>query len=548
MEDLPIFNINDQLKTLKDHTLEISENNNQFATHLAKSDSERQKLKDEIIAKVEQIYKNYEPHMPRHSTCLTEEKLSVEVSFTPLLGENDISAKDIPKLEQWPTFSGEGEYNHIKFIRTIDMFQEDFNIPDEIIVGNLHHLFTKTAKKWYYKMRIDHGKHDWSWWKSEVITKWANKSWRFKMENAFENSILNSEKDKPLTWFFKQKYRLSSLHPDMSHTMIKMRILRKCGGELEHAIKSRCVEPCSTEDYINEMEDIITRTRIVSEDTPVEDYTIENITAFFEVTEVHNHLPQYSEDCHTLINIQDSRRCKAKPSKGKGYTAGTSCITSILINGIEAKVNLDTGAFCTCVGNDYPQAILPEWEHHLLPIEGVQFSSASNNMYPLGILDTNIVFQHPTGSIRMKTEIVVMDNCTSQHTIPGNDYLNIYGIDINNHKDRYFTIGDDKRQKIAFSNMPKQISVVSSVKDTCRDKFVSNKLVEANINPSLSEKMRNELIDMLYTYNNAFASDNEPLGAIRGHEIDITLNIDRPYPPVLRRPAYPASPRAREAL
>ncbi|MBW0521759.1 hypothetical protein O181_061474 [Austropuccinia psidii MF-1] len=60
--------------------------------------------------------------------------------------------------------------------------------------------------------------------------------------------------------------------------------------------------------------------------------------------------------------------------------------------------------------------------------------------------------------------------------------------------------------------------------------------------------MRNELIDVLYTYNNAFASDNEPLGGIKGHEVDITLNIDRPYPPVLRRPAYPASPRAREAL
>ncbi|MBW0577244.1 hypothetical protein O181_116959 [Austropuccinia psidii MF-1] len=60
--------------------------------------------------------------------------------------------------------------------------------------------------------------------------------------------------------------------------------------------------------------------------------------------------------------------------------------------------------------------------------------------------------------------------------------------------------------------------------------------------------MRNELIDVLYTYNNAFASDNEPLRAIWGHEVDITLNIDRPYPPVLRRPAYPASPRAKEAL
>ncbi|MBW0578362.1 hypothetical protein O181_118077 [Austropuccinia psidii MF-1] len=72
MEDLSIFNINDQLKIIKDHILEISENNNQFATHLAQSDSERQKLKDEIIANVEKIHKNYEPHMPRHSTPLIE--------------------------------------------------------------------------------------------------------------------------------------------------------------------------------------------------------------------------------------------------------------------------------------------------------------------------------------------------------------------------------------------------------------------------------------------------------------------------------------------
>ncbi|MBW0558918.1 hypothetical protein O181_098633 [Austropuccinia psidii MF-1] len=260
----------------------------------------------------------------------------------------------------------------------------------------------------------------------------------------------------------------------------------------------------------------------LSEDTPVEDYPIEKITAFFEVTEVHSHLPQYSEDCYSLINIQDARMCKTKPARGKGYTAGASCITSILMNDIEAKVNLDTGAFCTCVGKDYLQFILPGWKNHLLPIEGVQFSSASNNMYPLGILDTNIMFPHPAGSIRMKTEIVLMDNCTSQHIILVNDYLNIYGSDINNHKDRYFTIGDDKRQKFAFSNMPRQIS--------------------------LSPKMRNELINVLYTYNNAFASDNEPLGATKGHEVDITLNIDRPYPPVLRRPDYPSNPKAREVL
>ncbi|MBW0544646.1 hypothetical protein O181_084361 [Austropuccinia psidii MF-1] len=98
--------------------------------------------------------------MPRHSTPLTEGKLSFKRSLTPFLGENVISAKDIRKLEEWPTFSGEGEYSHIELIRTIDILQEDFHIPDEIIVGKLHSLFTRTARKWYYKMRQDHGEHD----------------------------------------------------------------------------------------------------------------------------------------------------------------------------------------------------------------------------------------------------------------------------------------------------------------------------------------------------------------------------------------------------
>ncbi|MBW0526602.1 hypothetical protein O181_066317 [Austropuccinia psidii MF-1] len=169
-------------------------------------------------------------------------------------------------------------------------------------------------------------------------------------------------------------------------------------------------------------------------------------------------------------------------------------------------------------------------------------------MYHLGILDTNLVFPHPAGSVRMKTEIVVMDNCTSHHIIIGNDYLNIYGIEINNHKDRYFTIGQNKRQKFSFSNMPKYISIISSNKDSYKEEFVNYQLIEVQINPSLSPKMRDELVDVLYTYKNTFASDNESSGAIQVHQAGINVTIDRPYPPVLRIPAHLASPRVDTAL
>ncbi|MBW0509281.1 hypothetical protein O181_048996 [Austropuccinia psidii MF-1] len=60
--------------------------------------------------------------------------------------------------------------------------------------------------------------------------------------------------------------------------------------------------------------------------------------------------------------------------------------------------------------------------------------------------------------------------------------------------------------------------------------------------------MKEELIEILFQYREAFASDNEALGAIKDHLVDIMLNVERTYPKLLRRPAYPASPRAREAL
>ncbi|MBW0499508.1 hypothetical protein O181_039223 [Austropuccinia psidii MF-1] len=112
-----------------------------------------------------------------------------------------------------------------------------------------------------------------------------------------------------------------------------------------------------------------------------------------------------------------------------------------------------------------------------------------------------------------------MNNCTSQHFILGNDYLNIYGIDINSHKDRYFTIGENKRQKFGFPPEKREITVIRQVKNANKEKFVD-----------------------------AFASDNEPIGAIKGHEVYIRLNVERPYPPLLGRPAYSASPGPREAL
>ncbi|MBW0489910.1 hypothetical protein O181_029625 [Austropuccinia psidii MF-1] len=172
--------------------------------------------------------------------------------------------KEVPKLKEWPHFSGEGEYDHMEFIRGIDMIKEDFELPERLLTARFNTLFTRSAHRCYIKLRQAHGHQSWTWWKTQIINKCANNAWRFKVETAFEFAKFNSDKDKALPWFCQQKDILTALYPDMSEFMIPRKILRQCGGDLEHAVKRRTAEKTSAEDIINRLEEVTTRTRIGS--------------------------------------------------------------------------------------------------------------------------------------------------------------------------------------------------------------------------------------------------------------------------------------------
>ncbi|MBW0477912.1 hypothetical protein O181_017627 [Austropuccinia psidii MF-1] len=220
-----------------------------------------------------------------------------------------------------------------------------------------------------------------------------------------------------------------------------------------------------------------------------------------------------------------------------------------MVENQEGKMSLDTGVYCTCVGKSYLKTIALDWEEELIPIQEVKFSSASESMKPLGKIDLPLIFPHPSQYMRLKVTFLVMDNCTSNHFILGNDYFSIYGIDISNQKDKYFTIGDNKRQKIGFFNNKKQITAIKNEeKSPEKDPFIAEQLEEVEFNHELTERMKEKFINLLLNYKNAFATDKEPLASMIGHEVDIIFNVEKSYPPLLTRPAYPASTRAREAL
>ncbi|MBW0499905.1 hypothetical protein O181_039620 [Austropuccinia psidii MF-1] len=116
----------------------------------------------------------------------------------------------------------------------------------------------------------------------------------------------------------------------------------------------------------------------------------------------------------------------------------------------------------------------------------------------------------------------------------------MYGIDIYNSKNRQITIGTNKEKKFSldgykiFSQDPLQ--------------ELLNECTEGRFSTTLTSKQKLSLLKMLRKNRPLFSIDEEPLGKIRGHDIELYLDVERPYPPILRRPPYPESLETRKEI
>ncbi|MBW0541150.1 hypothetical protein O181_080865 [Austropuccinia psidii MF-1] len=197
---------------------------------------------------------------------------------------------------------------------------------------------------------------------------------------------------------------------------------------------------------------------------------------------------------------------KTKPKRGKGYTAGNPCITEVVVDNKPTKLSLYPGAFFSCVGKSFLKTCVPNFEDKLLPIDGIKFNSAGNPMKALGIFQTNVVFPNINGNLRITVDILVRENCSSTHFILGNDFLIMYGIDIHNNKDIYFSIGGNKHQTFAFLPFKRQITVSKVAPVNLElERFKSEQLHEAEISLHLTDIQENELSALLYDHKEAFA-------------------------------------------
>ncbi|MBW0500274.1 hypothetical protein O181_039989 [Austropuccinia psidii MF-1] len=231
--------------------------------------------------------------------------------------------------------------------------------------------------------------------------------------------------------------------------------------------KAKIGEIVETEDHNDKKEESETSK---SYEINIVNAQINNIDLIYEVLDVKSNLPQVGTS-DTSLKTYKMLNC-IEPNQQKEWDLQLESQVFTVENHKE-KVNLDTVAYCTCVGKGYLKSIIQDWEEKLIPIQGVKFSSSSESMKPLGMIYLTLIFPHHSQCIRVKVEFVVKDNCTSNHFILGNDYFSIYGIDISNQKDRYFTIGDNKRQKFGFLNNKKQITAIKKKKRKTQKKTLS---------------------------------------------------------------------------
>ncbi|MBW0464539.1 hypothetical protein O181_004254 [Austropuccinia psidii MF-1] len=75
-----------------------------------------------------------------------------------------------------------------------------------------------------------------------------------------------------------------------------------------------------------------------------------------------------------------------------------------------------------------------------------------------------------------------------------------------------------------------------------------NEFREGQLSTSLTSKQKLSLLKILSKNRPAFAIGEEPLGKIRGCDIELYIDVERPYPPMLRRPPYPAILETRKEI
>ncbi|MBW0488259.1 hypothetical protein O181_027974 [Austropuccinia psidii MF-1] len=129
------------------------------------------------------------------------------------------------------------------------------------------------------------------------------------------------------------------------------------------------------------------------------------------------------------------------------YMHGTAMKMTVFIDNAPHPLIIDSGAHCSIVARNHVDNHFPNWEIQLLPTKAKNFKSSSGKMTSIGTIIKEVIIPHWKGNIRLNPEFVVLDDAHIQGFLLGRDYQGMYGIDIQNSKNRHITIATNKEKK-----------------------------------------------------------------------------------------------------
>ncbi|MBW0549590.1 hypothetical protein O181_089305 [Austropuccinia psidii MF-1] len=186
---------------------------------------------------------------------------------------------------------------------------------------------------------------------------------------------------------------------------------------------------------------------------------------------------------------------------------------TVCIDNSQHPLIIDSGAHCSIVTRNYLDNHFPNWEKQLFPTKAKNFKSASGKMTSIGTIIKEIIIPHRKGNIRFNPEFVVLDDSHMQGFLLGTDHQRMNGIDIYNSKNRHITIGTNKEKEFCLDIY--QVSAQDPLEE------LLNEFRDGQFSTTLTSEQKLSLLKILRKNRPAFAIGEEPLGKIRGHDIEL---------------------------
>jgi hypothetical protein len=184
--------------------------------------------------------------------------------------------KFLPPIQEWTKFSGEGDYDHINFIKYIDHILTVYRSPDEAILTRLPRLFEGVAFDCFISKQATMGQQSWPALKELIKQQFGTRLWEKKMRRAFENDYFDLVKHNPHQWCLNQKKRIECIYPKLDQEQINDLILNQTKGSLENNVRCRINDmDCELSTLIGVMEEVVEMTGINKKHNPSDkrDYT-----------------------------------------------------------------------------------------------------------------------------------------------------------------------------------------------------------------------------------------------------------------------------------